>query len=125
MPLFVVVVRYGALSRYRCVPAEDERGSLRGTKRYADEFAAVAMLRSTFGPDAVNATIGSVAPFLERAPIAPIIRNADTRVSGGRESSRCKYIRTRSSYNIWNEELRMRPSSPFIDKKINRSKIII
>lgn len=51
MPLFVVVVRYGALSRYRCVPAEDERGSLRGTKRYADKFAAVATLRGTFGPD--------------------------------------------------------------------------
>lgn len=51
MPLFVAVVRYGALSRYRCVPAEDERRSLRETKRYADEFAAAVYVAKHFRPE--------------------------------------------------------------------------
>jgi len=71
MPLFVAVVRYGALSRYRCVLAEDKRGSLRGTKRYADEF--VARCEVHFRPgfrkrdDRLDRRAWLVAPFLERA----------------------------------------------------------
>lgn len=48
MPLFVAGIRYGALSRYRCVPAEDERG------RYAGRNGMQMREASAFGPDAVK-----------------------------------------------------------------------
>lgn len=67
MPLFVVVVRYGALSRYRCVLRGRRTRIVTRNETVCRWVCCSDTLRSTFGPDVVNATIDSIL-MLSRSP---------------------------------------------------------